>query len=201
MVSDEVKLPFQHFRTISHMVSEPSRFTTNFDLMAPSTSSSVVFNAPNISHLSNRMLDNSTSYLTWTSQFLPTLRSNDLLGIVDGTEPCPPKSLVDPASKEDPQVNPDFVLWVKKDQWCLSWFNTCLSESILSSVYGLETSRQVWSYLASRFAYQSRSRIAHLKRQLQSLQQGTSTCSEFLQLAKSQPINWPPLVNQLMMMT
>ncbi|KAF5455849.1 hypothetical protein F2P56_025384 [Juglans regia] len=44
----------------------------------------------------------------------------------------------------------------------------------------------VWSTLASRFAPQSRSRISHLKRQLQTLQQGTKNCSDYLILAK----NW-----------
>jgi hypothetical protein len=40
-------------------------------------------------------------------------------------------------------------------------------------VYGLNTSRSAWAYLAGRYADQSRSRISHLKRQLQSLQQGS----------------------------
>ncbi|KAA8519478.1 hypothetical protein F0562_013734 [Nyssa sinensis] len=39
--------------------------------------------------------------------------------------------------------------------------------------------------LASRFASQSKSRVAHLKRQLQTLRQGTQSCSQFLQTAKS----------------
>lgn len=60
----------------------------------------------------------------------------------------------------------------------------------MSTVYGLDTSKQVWTALANRFASQSHSRIAHLKRQLQNLTQGSKTCSEHLQTAKS-------LANQL----
>jgi len=41
-----------------------------------------------------------------------------------------------------------------------------------------------WTSLATRFAIQSRSRISHLKRQLQSLQQGNKTCTEYLNQAK-----------------
>lgn len=48
----------------------------------------------------------------------------------------------------------------------------------------------MWTALANRFASQSHSRIAHLKRQLQNLTQGSKTCSEHLQTAKS-------LANQL----
>jgi hypothetical protein len=59
-----------------------------------------------------------------------------------------------------------------------------LSESVLATVYGLNTSRQVWSALASRFASQSRSRISHIKRQLQNLKQGSMTCSDYLRAAK-----------------
>lgn len=81
-------------------------------------------------------------------------------------------------------VNPDFSIWTKKDQSILSWINATLIEKVLSMVYGLNTSRQVWAYLATKFASQSRSRIAHLKRQLQHLHQGSQSCFDFLQSAK-----------------
>jgi hypothetical protein len=60
-----------------------------------------------------------------------------------------------------------------------------LSANVLSSVYGLDTSRQVWDSLATRFASHSRSRISYLKKQLQTLQQGSKSCTEFLTQAKS----------------
>lgn len=37
-------------------------------------------------------LDNN-NYLFWVSQFLPVIRTHDLVGIVDGTKPCPTKYL------------------------------------------------------------------------------------------------------------
>lgn len=54
----------------------------------------------------------------------------------------------------------------------------------MATIFGLNTSRQVWSTLASRFASQSRSRISHIKRQLQNLKQGSMTYSYFLRAAK-----------------
>jgi hypothetical protein len=118
----------------------------------------------------------------WQSQVLPVLRSNDLLGIVDGTEPCPPRSLTNEQGQSS--VNPEYTIWNKKDQFILSWINATLSEAVLATVYGLNTSRQVWSALASRFTSQSRSRISHIKRQLQNLKQGSMACSDYLRTAK-----------------
>jgi hypothetical protein len=125
------------------------------------------------------------NYLSWVQQFLPFLKSHDLLGIVDGTEPCPAEFLVDDTGKPTTMVNPQYSVWQKKDQYLLSWFNTTMSETVMSSVYGLNIARQVWTSLSTRFASQSRSRVAYLKRQLQSLNQGSRSCSEFLSQAKS----------------
>ncbi|KAF5447742.1 hypothetical protein F2P56_033269 [Juglans regia] len=110
------------------------------------------------------------------------MRSHDMMGIVDGSEPCPTTLISDAQGKEVP--NSAYALWIKKDQFLLGWINMTLSESVLSTVYGLQTSHQVWTALASRFASQSRSRVSHLKRQLQCLSQGAKSCSEYLQSAK-----------------
>jgi len=48
----------------------------------------------------------------------------------------------------------------------------------------METSQQVWTALQTHFSTQSRSRISHLKHQLQALTQGTKSCSEYLENAK-----------------
>jgi hypothetical protein len=66
----------------------------------------------------------------------------------------------------------------------LSWIICSFSPSLVSSVYGLDTSHQAWTSLAAIYASESKSRVSHLKRQLQSLQQGRKTCIEYLKLAK-----------------
>ncbi|KAL6347058.1 hypothetical protein AAG906_012309 [Vitis piasezkii] len=72
-----------------------------------------------------------------------------------------------------------------KDVCLLGWILASLSEKLVSTIYGLETSKQVWTALQTRFSSQSRSRISHLKRQLQTLTQGTKSCSEYLESAKT----------------
>ena len=149
----------------------------------------ISFTFPTINHLISVKLDGS-NYLSWVSQFLPVLRSNDLLGIVDGSEPCPSKFSVDASGQTTLTVDPKFTLWNKKDQYLLSWLNATLSETILPSVFGLNTSKEVWDSMANQFAAQNRSRISHLKRQLQNLQQGNKPCTDYVQTAKG-------LANQL----
>ena len=157
-----------------------SSTTSNLDLSTNISSPS--FLLPNFPQGIPAKLDGS-NYLNWVSRFLPALCSNGLMGIVDGSNPCPPEFLVD--AEGNKTLNPEFTLWTKKDQYLLSWINFTLSEDVLSTVYGLDTSKQVWTALANCFASHSRSRIAHLKRKLQNLTQGPKTCSEHLQTAKS----------------
>ena len=115
-------------------------------------------------------LDGSHNYLAWKMQFLNLLRGHDLVGFIDGTETCPPKSL------DSGLLNSTYVVWQKKDVCLLGWILASLSEKLVSTVYGMETSQQVWTALQTRFSSQSRSRISHLKRQLQTLTQGTTSC-------------------------
>jgi hypothetical protein len=107
------------------------------------------------------------------------------MGFVDGTETCPPQYLTDEAGQATTVINPAYSLWQKKDQCLLSWFNTTLSDRVLSSLYGLKTARQVWTTLATRYANQSKAKICYLKRSLQTLNQGSKSCSKFLSETKS----------------
>ena len=79
-------------------------------------------------------LENNNNYLRWQTQVNPALRSGDFMGIVDGSEPCPPKFITDSEGKEIP--NPEFNIWTRKDQYILSWLTTTLSDSVLSTIYG-----------------------------------------------------------------
>uniref|UniRef100_A0A2N9EUM6 Uncharacterized protein n=1 Tax=Fagus sylvatica TaxID=28930 RepID=A0A2N9EUM6_FAGSY len=103
---------------------------------------------------------------------------------VDGSESCPSKYQLDEHQKETTILNPAFVTWNKKDQCVISLINATLSESVLGTLYGLKTAHQAWTALAARMASHSRSRVTHLKRQLQNLKQGSKSCLEYIQGAK-----------------
>jgi hypothetical protein len=116
------------------------------------------------------------------TQILPILRTYDLIGIFDGSEPSPQKNITTDQGKE--VLNPEFIDWNKKDQFLLSVIAASLSEKVLAIVYGLHTSSQAWTALATKFASKSKSRISLLKKQLQNLSQGPQTYYDYLQSTK-----------------
>jgi uncharacterized protein YxjI len=115
-----------------------------------SATSAPNFVVPNITSLVTIKLEG-PNYMSWTSQFVPALSTHDLLGIVEGSDICPSKFTVDAEGKSTSTINPDFLVWQKKDQFVLAWLNATLSEKVLSMVYGLTTAQQVWAHLAKRF--------------------------------------------------
>jgi len=102
-----------------------------------SSSNTSTFVPPNLASFTNTKLDG-PNYMSWLFLVVPILKSHDFMGIVDGSEPCPPQFVPDDQGKD--VLNPDYSLWNKKDQFILSWLNTALNESVLSTLYGLHTS-------------------------------------------------------------
>lgn len=149
----------------------------------PSSSTVTTYVFPNLTPLVSLKLEG-PNYITWSFTVIPILKSHDLMGIVDGIEPYPPQFLPPITEKEEPSLNPAFSLWVKKDQFILSWINITLAESVLSTIYGLQTSHQVWKFLATKSTLPSCTRIAQLCLQLQTLQQGSKSCVEYVNFAK-----------------
>jgi hypothetical protein len=90
------------------------------DPMAPSSSTVTTYVFPNLAPLVSLKLEG-PNCITWSFTVIPILKSHDLIGIVDGTEPCPPQFLPPTTGKEEPSLNPAFPLWVKNDQFILSW--------------------------------------------------------------------------------
>lgn len=142
------------------------------------------FIIPNITPLVSIKLD-ATNYLNQTIQFLRVLHSHDLLSIVDGSESCPPQYKVDAIGIDTFVLSLAYLLWHKKDQFILAWLNAPLIKKVMSTIYDLTTSHQVWNVLSNRFAPHSQSQISHLKRQLQTLYQGNKSCFDYLITAKS----------------
>jgi hypothetical protein len=126
---------------------------------------------PNASHIVSIKLDKG-NYIRWLTQIELVLKANELLGIIDGTEPCLPIQVPASANKDEQIPNPAYSLWVKKDQSILGWINATLTKIVLSTIYGLRTSHEVWRFLAIQFASLLRTRFAQIKCQLQTLQQG-----------------------------
>jgi hypothetical protein len=142
----------------------------------------ISFIPPNTTRNTLLKLD-SGNYTSWLTQINPILRTHELMGFVDGSEPYSSKIIID--AEGNATLNPKYHTWNKKDQYLLSVIIGSLSEKVLATIYGLNTSQQqAWTALAAKFASRSKSRISNLKKQLQSLSQGPKSCADYLQSAK-----------------
>lgn len=79
----------------------------------------------NYNQMGGVKLEGPSSYLQWLSIFMLILRNNELVGIIDGTEECPPKFLTNEEGQST--SNLEFSTSIKKDQHLLSWINASLS--------------------------------------------------------------------------
>ncbi|KAI5328910.1 hypothetical protein L3X38_028307 [Prunus dulcis] len=119
-----------------------------------------------------------SNYLPWCALFAPILRRYKLLGLIDGTEPCPMPFL------PDRSLNPAYESWYEKDQNLLIWFNSTLSEEVIPFTVGVFSSRDLWLKLEQRFGGVSDAHIHQLRSRLQSIQKGSQTMADYLQQIK-----------------
>ncbi|KAB2611864.1 hypothetical protein D8674_019896 [Pyrus ussuriensis x Pyrus communis] len=119
-----------------------------------------------------------SNYLPWCTLFAPILRRYRLLGIVDGTEPCPSPLM------PDRTLNSAFEVWYEKDQNLLIWFNSTLSEEVNPFTVGVSSSRDLWLKLEQRFGGIFDAHVHQLRSRLQSIQKGSQSMSDYLQELK-----------------
>jgi gag-polypeptide of LTR copia-type len=121
------------------------------------------------------------NYLSWQSQITPILHGHDLYKFLTLAPPNPTISV----TNGTPQLNPAYLTWHRQDQLILGWLRSSLTESLLAQVVSCSTFSQLWTHLQSTFSASSRARQADLRRQLQTTTKGTSSCSDYLQKARS----------------
>lgn len=121
------------------------------------------------------------NYLIWKLQFEQFLSSQALLGYVNGAMPRPPQTVtVTQGEQTTEAANPEFLRWVQKDQLIMAWIYGTLSENALRTVYGLNTSQEVWHCLGQKYNCVSATRKLALQRKVQTLSKGNRTMSVYL---------------------
>jgi hypothetical protein len=100
---------------------------------------------------------------------LPLLKSQELIGHVDGTLEPPPRFA--PANFQTPNIK--HLAWKQTDQRLLSLLLSSLTEEAMAEVMGLTTSREVWIALENTFSHHSKAREIRLKDDLQLMKRGT----------------------------
>jgi histone deacetylase 1/2 len=128
---------------------------------------------PAINHVINVKLKQG-NYLLWSTQILPYLRSQGLIGHVDGSTPAPSQTIsVEPSEKTGGRriiVNPEYTAWYHQDQLVLSFINSSLTEEILANMVGVTTARNTWVILEKMFASSSRAKVMQIRMQLSTIQ-------------------------------
>ncbi|KAH7656943.1 Photosystem I PsaK reaction centre protein [Dioscorea alata] len=95
------------------------------------------------------------NYLLWKAQVLPYLRSQQLLGYIDGSVARPAETIAQIAQEGEVTTvqNPAFTRWLQQDQMVLSALLSSLSNEVLAQVLFLTTSKEVWRALEQMFSY------------------------------------------------
>ncbi|KAJ0778354.1 hypothetical protein HanLR1_Chr02g0070801 [Helianthus annuus] len=131
-----------------------------------------------------------TNYGYWKAMIQPFLVTNNLIGYVDGTIPCPPEFITPAASsdkdatKSSPQANPNHPIWIANDAHVRMLLLSTISEASFQHVQGT-SSRDLWISLADAYAPHTSSREYILKTQLLKIQmKGDETSSAYLTRAR-----------------
>lgn len=149
------------------------------DTAISSTISSAVATLSTAHHFVSIKLTNK-NFLFWRTQVVPFLCGYDLIGFVDGTNPCPPALLpiVEGASAALP--NPLYAPWVRQEQAILSMLISSLLSEVMYLAVGCRTSQELWLALERALPSSSNARTMHLLGQLQTIRQGDASAVGFI---------------------
>jgi gag-polypeptide of LTR copia-type len=78
-------------------------------------------------------------------------------------------------------INHEYLTWHRQDKLLLGWIHSYLTESIQTQVVSCATTADLWSTLLNTISFASRAQLIDLRRQLQTITKGSSSCSEYLQ--------------------
>uniref|UniRef100_A0A2N9EEY0 Integrase catalytic domain-containing protein n=1 Tax=Fagus sylvatica TaxID=28930 RepID=A0A2N9EEY0_FAGSY len=98
----------------------------------------------NMSNLMSTKLD-STNYMIWKLQITAVLDAYSMLDHLDGSIPKPDQFLTIETGIQ--AVNPEFLVWSKKDKALLTLLYSTCSSAVLAMVVGKSSSQEVWNTL------------------------------------------------------
>ncbi|GKA16979.1 hypothetical protein Tco_0696816 [Tanacetum coccineum] len=129
-----------------------------------------------------------TNYGFWKTMIQPFLITNNLIGYIDGTIPCPSPTITSQSSDKDAAVqtqpNPNYSTWVSNDAHVRMLIISTVSEASFPHVQG-DTSRDLWLSLERAYAPHTSSREYTLKTQLLKIDmKADETSSAYLTGAK-----------------
>jgi hypothetical protein len=99
----------------------------------------------------------SDNYIYWRAAVTQVLRSQLLLGFLDGSFPCPEAEINNPQSATDPTApkriyNPAYTAWHQQDAAILTAIMSTSTEAVQGMIVFCSTAQEAWSTIASSFA-------------------------------------------------
>jgi hypothetical protein len=163
------------------MSTTSSSSSTTMDSNSPSQSQKFPILSPS-THLQIKLTKD--NYLSWKTAILPYINENNILHHIDGSAPAPPKFIPSPSTSTILIPNPAYTFWFETDQLLLSALVSTISESLISSLVGLHSSRDVWFSLEKMFSSQSYAKIIQTRYHLTTLKKNNLSVTDYFQKAK-----------------
>lgn len=102
------------------------------------------------------------------------------------TAAMPEKEVKSAVKPDDPPVaNPEYALWVAKDQQVFNYLLSSVSRDVQIQVAGATTAAELWTAISEMTASQSRGRVINTRMALATAQKGSSTIADFFSKVKS----------------
>jgi hypothetical protein len=94
------------------------------------------------------------NHLFWKTQVLLALRSAQVMGLLDGSDVAPAKTMEveDKDNKKMIVPNPDYTSWLAWDQTVLGYLTKSLNQDLLAQVVDLEHASEVWLTIEDIFS-------------------------------------------------
>lgn len=125
-----------------------------------------------------------TNYAFWRAQVLPMIRAHGFEEFIAPTA-MPLAPLLPSNSGAPPRQNPEYAVWIRRDQFLMSWMLASISESMLGHVVRCNTAREVWSVLERLSLSQSKARIMQLRMSLQTTKKLSLSVEEYFMKMRS----------------
>lgn len=119
------------------------------------------------------MIFNGENFLNWSRSVKMSLGSKNKLGYIDGSTKRP-----EAGTKE-------FQRWMRNDYMVRSWLFKSMNDRLAESLILCESAKHLWDELVERYGVSNAPQIYQLKRELNKIEQGDLTVSEYYCKQKS----------------
>nr|XP_009789128.1 PREDICTED: uncharacterized protein LOC104236809 [Nicotiana sylvestris] len=126
-------------------------------------------------------LTGSHNFSTWKAQISTLLFGYDLIGYLDGTEPCPPQFLNSTNGSNTQQtLNLAYKIWTRQDSLIRNAIMASVDSTIAPVIANAPTTATAWQSLHTAYANKSQAHIFGLREQLSTLTRSSRFVAEFM---------------------